>query len=82
MKASGAAHFLALDGLRGVAAFAVVLYHLGEVFGPPIPVNAPLAVDFFFMLSGFVLAHAYGERLRAGPVLGATSPPAWCASIR
>jgi peptidoglycan/LPS O-acetylase OafA/YrhL len=56
--------FVALDGLRGIAALAVVLLH-GELFfgRPPLP-NAHLAVDFFFALSGFVLAHAYEDRLK------------------
>lgn len=56
-----------LDALRGFAAFCVVFQHLHVVqpnsFGFP---NAYLAVDFFFILSGFVLAHAYGARLDAG----------------
>ena len=50
-----------LDGLRGVAAFAVVLMHAGAL-AP----RAYLAVDLFFLLSGFVLEHAYGARLAAG----------------
>ena len=58
--------YVALDGLRGVAALAVVAYHAGV--GLKLPWLAPrgyLAVDFFFVLSGFVLARAYGERLVA-----------------
>lgn len=54
--------FAVLDGLRGVAALVVVLYHFG---GRPWPPHGYLAVDFFFVLSGFVLAHAYGDRLAA-----------------
>ena len=54
--------FIALDGLRGIAAFAVAFVHCLS-WGPP---QFYLAVDFFFVLSGFVLAHAYGERLRKG----------------
>jgi peptidoglycan/LPS O-acetylase OafA/YrhL len=50
-----------LDGLRGVAAFAVVLMHAGAL-AP----RAYLAVDLFFLLSGFVLEHAYGARLADG----------------
>jgi peptidoglycan/LPS O-acetylase OafA/YrhL len=60
----GRHQFVLLDGLRGVAALAVVITHASYFF-PPTPM-AYLAVDFFFMLSGFVLAHAYGERLRQG----------------
>ena len=56
--------FVALDGLRGVAAFGVLLYHLRLILGTAgFFAHAYLAVDFFFLLSGFVLAHAYGERL-------------------
>lgn len=50
-----------LDALRGLAAIVVVAFHLGL----PI-VGAHLAVDFFFMLSGFVMARTYEARLRAG----------------
>ena len=56
-----------LDGLRGVAALCVVLFHIGELVTPDVAHNpfrhTHLAVDFFFVLSGFVIAHAYGERL-------------------
>lgn len=59
--------FSALDGLRGIAAIAVVLYHVGTASGATwLAPRGYLAVDFFFVLSGFVLAHAYGERLAAG----------------
>ncbi len=58
--------FLVLDGLRGVAAFAVILDHVAsETLRAMLP-GRYLAVDFFFVLSGFVLAHAYGERLARG----------------
>ncbi|MEO9228114.1 MAG: acyltransferase [Devosia sp.] len=55
--------FVALNALRGVAALAVVQRH-GFAFlgGVPLPASY-LAVDFFFLLSGFVLAHAYDCRL-------------------
>ena len=60
-------HFLGLDGLRGVAAFIVVFLHGTLTFDTRyIPGAACLAVDFFFMLSGFVLAYAYDERLGSG----------------
>ncbi len=59
----------ALTGLRGVAAIAVVIYHFANVARPP--VNRPsfagsgyLAVDLFFILSGFVMAMSYGDRFR------------------
>jgi peptidoglycan/LPS O-acetylase OafA/YrhL len=56
-----------LDALRGVAALAVVIFHLRAFnLAPALVPAAHLAVDFFFVLSGFVVAHAYGEaRLRA-----------------
>jgi peptidoglycan/LPS O-acetylase OafA/YrhL len=57
-------HFAVLDGLRGVAAIAVVLFHSYK-HGGIVP-NGPLAVDLFFMLSGFVIAYSYDERLRSG----------------
>jgi peptidoglycan/LPS O-acetylase OafA/YrhL len=58
-------HLMLLDGLRGVAALSVLAYHFGQRAGLPylLP-HGYLAVDFFFVLSGFVLAYAYGERLR------------------
>jgi len=52
-----------MDALRGIAAIAVVLYHFGSRLGAPVTVaHGYLAVDFFFMLSGFVLAHSYAEK--------------------
>jgi peptidoglycan/LPS O-acetylase OafA/YrhL len=56
-------HYPALDGLRGLAALAVVIYHLGLTNRVNLAPNAYLAVEFFFALSGFVLARAYAERL-------------------
>ena len=58
--------FYALDGLRGIAALAVVERHKTDFFtGTPMPAGY-LAVDLFFILSGFVLSHAYGTRLKHG----------------
>lgn len=56
--------YSALDGLRGIAAICVVLFHLANWGGNAnwFP-RGDLAVDFFFCLSGFVLAHAYSDRL-------------------
>lgn len=57
-----------LDGLRGVAALLVLLYHHFEVYNPiDNPVyshinHGYLAVDFFFILSGFVIGYAYDDR--------------------
>ena len=59
-------NFPLLDGLRGVAAGAVLLYHARQILEDRLPAtSAYLAVDFFFMLSGFVVCAAYGGRLKA-----------------
>lgn len=60
-------HFLILDALRGVAALVVVLFHILEIYSGGDHVkqvinHGYLAVDFFFMLSGYVMAHAYDDR--------------------
>jgi peptidoglycan/LPS O-acetylase OafA/YrhL len=57
-----------LDGLRGLAAIAVVLFHASLISGwsKPIAPTGYLAVDLFFALSGFVVAGAYAGRLRDG----------------
>ncbi|WP_425228189.1 acyltransferase family protein [Sphingomonas sp.] len=63
-----------LTGARGVAAWAVVLYHVRlSVLGLPPPVVAVLAkgylaVDFFFLLSGFVIWLAWHDRAAASPL--------------
>jgi peptidoglycan/LPS O-acetylase OafA/YrhL len=55
-----------LDGLRGVAAIGVLLYHFGSRLGAPATVrHGYLAVDFFFILSGFVVAHSYTSKLES-----------------
>lgn len=60
-------HFLILDGLRGVAALAVVIFHFMEWIYPNSSENfighGFLAVDFFFCLSGFVIGYAYDDRI-------------------
>ena len=64
-----------LDGLRGVAAMMVLLYHVfndaKSFFVWPAPVNefyhGFLGVDFFFILSGFVMGYAYDNRLTPNP---------------
>lgn len=59
-----ARHFDALDALRGLAAFAVVVLHYTEhsSLSDFLP-GAWVAVDLFFVLSGFVLMHSYGARI-------------------
>lgn len=60
-----------LDELRGVAAVAVLVFHIGTRGGGPLLLpNGFLAVDFFFMLSGFVIAEAYEARLAGGMTFG------------
>lgn len=71
------AHYNLLDGLRGAAALMVVWYHVFEGFAFAESVNGVpegglidvfnhgyLAVDFFFILSGFVISYAYDDRWR------------------
>ncbi len=63
-----------LDGLRGVAAVMVIWYHFFEGFATS-PVDQRmnhgyLAVDFFFVLSGFVIGYAYDDRWRRGLTAG------------
>ncbi len=55
-----------LDGLRGVAALIVVTRHAGDVVPSALCPESFLAVDLFFLLSGFVVALAYERRLLAG----------------
>lgn len=64
--------FSVLDSVRGVCALLVALYHVeviggihaGHLSGFAIVDNAYLFVDFFFVLSGFVIAHAYQPKIR------------------
>ena len=62
-------YYVALDGLRGIAAIAIVFHHysneLSTYHGIPIPIeHSYLAVDFFFCLSGFVIGYAYDDRMK------------------
>lgn len=56
--------FMALDGLRGVAALVVLILHISTL--RHLVFHAYIAVDLFFIMSGFVVAHAYEGRLKAG----------------
>lgn len=62
-------HYAILDGLRGVAALTVVCFHLFEAYATSHldqRINhGYLAVDFFFILSGFVIGYAYDDRWRS-----------------
>jgi peptidoglycan/LPS O-acetylase OafA/YrhL len=60
-------HYEILDGLRGVASVAVVIFHVFETFTGgnrfiQIINHGYLGVDFFFVLSGFVVAYSYDDR--------------------
>jgi peptidoglycan/LPS O-acetylase OafA/YrhL len=57
-----AARYVTLDGMRGIAAIAVALYHFDIYLMP----HGYVAVDFFFVLSGFVLYRSYLPRFREG----------------
>lgn len=63
-------HYEILDGMRGIVALMVVWYHVFEGFafahGTGIETfnHGHLGVDFFFMLSGFVISYAYDDRWR------------------
>ncbi len=59
-------HYIILNGLRGVAAIVVLVYHAFEAFATSqldqVVNHGYLAVDFFFILSGFVIGYAYDDR--------------------
>lgn len=56
--------FVTLDGLRGIAAIFVIFWHVQGI-GRDIVSSGYLAVDLFFILSGFVLAYRYEGKLRS-----------------
>jgi len=60
-------HFEILDGLRGIAAISVVIFHFMEMaytdYSTNFIAHGFLAVDFFFCLSGFVIGYAYDDRI-------------------
>lgn len=61
--------FEALDSWRGICAVLVAVYHIrvtSHVFGTTVLQMSWMFVDFFFVLSGFVIMEAYGGRLRSG----------------
>lgn len=58
-----------LDGLRGVAALVILVYHLFEGCGVVLG-HGYLGVDFFYALSGFVVGYAYDDRWNAMSVGG------------
>ncbi|ANL24950.1 acyltransferase 3 family protein (plasmid) [Rhizobium sp. N113] len=62
VSTSGRSRYYTLDAMRGFAAICVVATHFQERYAP----SAYLAVDFFFVLSGFIIADIYGRRLSRG----------------
>ncbi|MFR2509130.1 acyltransferase family protein [Odoribacter laneus] len=65
-------HYNILDGLRGVAALMVLWFHIFEAYASSHidqQINhGYLAVDFFFLLSGFVIGYAYDDRWKTMPI--------------
>lgn len=65
--------YRALDGWRGICAVLVAVHHFhvdSHVYGVPLIGNGYLYVDFFFVLSGFVISHSWGARIRGPCDLG------------
>jgi peptidoglycan/LPS O-acetylase OafA/YrhL len=59
--------FYTIDGLRGMAALLVVMRHIVPLHGGHLNFQSSyLAVELFFLFSGFVIAHAYDRRFAAG----------------
>jgi peptidoglycan/LPS O-acetylase OafA/YrhL len=59
-------HFRVLDARRGIAAMLVAIFHLdifSAIYSLDFFRNAFLFVDFFFVLSGLVITHSYGDRM-------------------
>ncbi len=75
----GKTFFHTLDGIRGVAALLIVMRHTETLFAPWKLQQSYLAVDVFFVLSGVVIAQAYGERLRSGLSFAAFT---WIRAVR
>lgn len=70
MSARLPVRFDLLDGLRGLAAVAVMIYHYSQHNGVNWLSAAWVAVDLFFVLSGFVIAHSYSKHILAGMSFG------------
>lgn len=72
--ATGTDRFVVLDSWRGIAALAVALFHLpfaGVLAGSGLARHAFVFVDFFFVLSGFVIMHGYGHVVHGPGAAGA-----------
>lgn len=72
--ASDKPRYALLDGLRGVGALIVIFFHFGEAFATSsldqMVNHGYLAVDFFWILSGFVIGYAYDSRWKNGMTAG------------
>lgn len=67
MRATISRHYHLLDAVRGLAAIAVMVYHLKDLFGGvPLLAGSFLAVDLFFLMSGLVIAKAYDRKIIDG----------------
>ncbi len=66
LEASDRQTFDTLNGMRGVAALAVATMHIQWFLKGLHPAIVSVAVDFFFVLSGFVIAYSYESKLRCG----------------
>jgi peptidoglycan/LPS O-acetylase OafA/YrhL len=68
-RAKPTVRYEVLDSWRGICALLVALFHIplaGAIGGSSFVEGSFLFVDFFFVLSGFVIAHSYFERVRTG----------------
>ena len=63
-------HYVILDGLRGVAALMVLVFHVFDACSSNMIPHGYLAVDMFFVLSGFVIGYAYDDRWQQGLTVG------------
>ncbi len=70
LRPDPAQRFDLLDGLRGIAAIAVMFYHYTQHNGLNWLEGAWVAVDLFFVLSGFVIAHSYAGKIAQGMSFG------------
>ncbi|MFW2829321.1 acyltransferase family protein [Sphingomonas sp. ID0503] len=72
-QAAKGERFEVLDSLRGVCASMIVLLHFhttGYIANSTLVSHGWMFVDFFFVLSGFVICASYGARLESGFPIG------------
>ena len=58
--------YVALDGVRGILAIAVVIHHYAQLYHSDWMGKAWVSVDAFFILSGFVVFHSYAGKIQSG----------------